>query len=244
MWLGYALLLCFNCVYEATTCVCAANIGTHARVAAAAAAARVERWQPGEEAAGGRGSHGGGGVGRGGEHCVEGPSLDEAVGGGIAGSRARGVRYAQIARGGGDVAAAAGDADELRLASQASGGGVFRSPPSALDSFGGGITALFVFISAAGYLVETVMQSSFQAVGGGLSLPSRVALHGLLLLVVGCGLGVAWCMLSCAGRCSGGGAGSRGGGGASRDGARGEGGGGDDALLSLPQHDSLERVLP
>ena len=199
------MLLCFNCVYEATTCVCAANIGTHARAAAAAAAAPANRRGRGRRWFGGEGGElaavedsssdtvrasGGSIIGRGeiesrDDDSVSGNGDDEYIDDddGLLRSPATSVEET-LGGGGGSVTAVYSH----RLSSSSSSSHV-------LDSFGGDITALFVALSAAGYLAETLMQSSIQVAGGEMSLPLRFALHGALLLVVGCALGIACFLL-------------------------------------------------
>ena len=200
------MLLCFNCVYEATTCVCAANIGTHARAAAAAAAAPANRRGRGRRWFGGEGGE---------LAAVEDSSSDtvRASGGSIIGRGEIESRDDDSVSGNGDDECIDDDDDGLLRSPATSveealgggGGGVTAvyshrlssssSSSHVLDSFGGDITALFVALSAAGYLAETLMQSSIQVAGGEMSLPLRFALHGALLLVVGCALGIACFLL-------------------------------------------------
>jgi len=125
-------LLAFNCVFEATSCVCAANIGRHARAAA----------EDGAGAAGG----------------VDNEDEDAA---------------SEPSEGWGE--------EETRL-------GV-TSGHQRLDAFGGRVTALFVMISAAGYLLEAALTALCGWGGrGGLGVRDRFLVHAAWLAVAGCGL--------------------------------------------------------
>jgi hypothetical protein len=58
-----------------------------------------------------------------------------------------------------------------------------------LDAFGGRVTALFVMISAVGYLLEAALTALCGWGGrGGLGVRDRFLVHAAWLVVAGCGL--------------------------------------------------------
>ena len=193
---AYVMLIGFNCVYEAATCVCAANIGTHARAAAAGVRARrVRRGGQRPEASfsslglGGSEGEGGGRDGvRAGAHRTGGDERERDVRGDIVERWA----LAEEHNLGSDAGNAPGVSNIRTAVHVLPSVSPRTSPP---DSFGSDITFLFVALSAAGYAVETAMQSIMQVSTREMSLPARFGVHGALLFLVAGALATAQCAL-------------------------------------------------